>query len=759
MSLSRSFHPSQQHDRPAIPEHQRWRRSIPTQLLWRSVLGSPAGWSGSGSRGLYIVDPGYERCTDQRGEKRQDHSNNMLRRIPSDKRMFHLPCSLRDVVASNDRLSYRLMGERTQHENEGLNTKVEACHKNCVKLLSQPKIVSAAPPRSTSEFSRSVTGRAIAKSGNGISCMDIDRGINGSVTGDSPSRYLLVGSGGGDCSISLYDLSYFGCDEYLYQHSSTSQYLHKTNAHSQPSMASLTHRPIARSLRKNSSIFEDDINAISGVPSGHRHPVLGVHWYPADVYGSFVSASISGEILVWDAQNFIPVFATYSYVYGGGGVMSGIDKAVSPLQCMDLPRTPEGCPHGQALLAMGLGSGDGMGAIRLCDAFSGGSATHELIGHGTGGVNAIAWDPFHPFRLASGGDDHQIRLWDIRKSGSAACLGVLDRDNLEGNLAKPVPKRPRGNHEATSKLEGRESHGGPVVSIAFTPGGEDLVSAGLDGHLRVWDLRPDSCFVNPAAVTISRGIFASKSAGRNRTDPTVAMGGRMTQTYFTGPYRDRFLLSDKNCSKKKPIQNPLPRVSTSTPTRTQYPKVSLSITQSGSRNTTMLWLAGGTSSSISFSQSRNKNDSLTGSQIACYSLFGKYGKGPGGPPEVVLDGHLDDVTCLTPIVGHWDNLRNSSTASFGEDARSKVVLLSGGKDGMVLSWGSSAVGRNELDEDDCARDERYGNSNSVIAILQRQRERQQVYRSRVVHHLSENEFSRRSRNRKSMTNLQDVDNW
>ncbi|KAL7460053.1 hypothetical protein ACHAXS_000521, partial [Conticribra weissflogii] len=550
MSLSRPYHPSLQYDHFAVPEHQLWRRSLPAHLLWRSILGSPAAWSGSGSRGVYLVDPSDERYSDELGKKRQEDKNSMLRRIPSDKRMFHLPSSLRDVVTSVDRLCHRWIGEGKPNENEGLEYNRKSFHNNDVTLLSHPKIIGAAPPRSASEFTRSVTGRAISKSGKGISCMDIDRGIDGSMTGDSPSRYLLVGSGGGDCSISLYDLSYFGSDEYLYQHSSmshsnstefhssTSQYLHKTNTHSQPSMAAVTHRPIARSLRdttQNSSLSEEDMNAISGVPAGHRHPVLGVHWYPADVYGSFVSASISGEILVWDAQNFIPVFATYSYVYGSGGGVGGTGKSVSPLQCIDLPRTPEGCPHGHALLAMGLGGGDGRGVIRLCDAFSGGSATHELIGHGGGGVNAICWDPFHPFRLASGGDDHQIRLWDVRKSGPSACLGVLDRDNVEGYIVKAVPKRRRGNPTTILRLEGMESHGGPVVAIAFTPGGEDLVSAGLDGHLRVWDLRPDSCFVDPLAVTSSSGILASKSADRNMMDPTVSMGGRITQTFFTGP--------------------------------------------------------------------------------------------------------------------------------------------------------------------------------------------------------------------------------
>ena len=49
---------------------------------------------------------------------------------------------------------------------------------------------------------------------------------------------------------------------------------------------------------------------------------------------------------------------------------------------------------------------------------------HELNGHGwggdggSGGVNAVAWDPHHPFRLASAGNDCTVHLWDIHKAGA-----------------------------------------------------------------------------------------------------------------------------------------------------------------------------------------------------------------------------------------------------------------------------------------------------------------------------------------------------
>ena len=113
----------------------------------------------------------------------------------------------------------------------------------------------------------------------------------------------------------------------------------------------------------------------------------------------FASAYVSGEVLVWDARSFTPAFATYCHVYGRGhsGSGGGLEKntrSVAPLRCTDLPKSPGGCVHGTALLALGLGLSHGRGVVRLCDAFRGGGVTHELVGHGSGGgVNCVAWDP------------------------------------------------------------------------------------------------------------------------------------------------------------------------------------------------------------------------------------------------------------------------------------------------------------------------------------------------------------------------------
>lgn len=73
-----------------------------------------------------------------------------------------------------------------------------------------------------------------------------------------------------------------------------------------------------------------------------------------------------------------------------------------------------------------------------------------LPGH-SGGVRALAFAP-DGTRLASGGDDGVLRLWDVGR-GCAYCF----------------------------------RHAGAVTVVAFAPDGERLLSAGEDGMLRLWD--------------------------------------------------------------------------------------------------------------------------------------------------------------------------------------------------------------------------------------------------------------------------------
>ena len=242
---------SQEGDNKVPPPYH--KRSLPSQLYWRSVLGPPVTWSGSSARGVYVMDDATTTYTTSNNN--YDVSSKI--HIVTDRRMMHIPRSLRDVVVqnllssdcntstSNSRSTHRRKGQKNTASSK------EYFQSTRMKLLSHPRIVGSVPTNSGS-----TTFFSVERASNGIACMDLDHGNDGTLAG-SPVRYLLVGSGGGDCTIGLYDLSYFGSDAYLYQQQQkqlstlyknniSSEWIHSQSSQQSHNNASVTHRPIAR---------------------------------------------------------------------------------------------------------------------------------------------------------------------------------------------------------------------------------------------------------------------------------------------------------------------------------------------------------------------------------------------------------------------------------------------------------------------------------------------------------------------------------
>jgi WD40 repeat protein len=218
--------------------------------------------------------------------------------------------------------------------------------------------------------------------------------------------------------------------------------------------------------------------------------------------------------------------------------------------------------------------------------------------------------------------------------------------------------------------QGVESHGVPVSSVTFTPSGDELVSAGFDGKLLHWNLRPDSCFHNPEAALRNNLRHDENDAG----NPDVSMSGRLYPTIFTRESRSN---ANRQSFRRK--------------------RTVLTVTQTGSRDTAMLF-ASNTGTDCS-------------NKISGYSLL-------NGSEQISLDGHLGDVTSIIPIVPNWDDRRVGG----GDDIRYDVKLLTSGKDGAVLSWGvpvcKSGINVSDDDGNDCV-----GDDGDVISILRRQRQR------------------------------------
>jgi WD40 repeat protein len=103
-------------------------------------------------------------------------------------------------------------------------------------------------------------------------------------------------------------------------------------------------------------------------------------------------------------------------------------------------------------------------------------------------------------RLASSDNDADVRIWDLRNSGTPPLV-------LQGHagIVQPVAFSPDGSRLAAGGRDGSvqvwnlrnlqtrpmllQGHAGAVVSVAFASDNTRLASAGADGTARIWDLR------------------------------------------------------------------------------------------------------------------------------------------------------------------------------------------------------------------------------------------------------------------------------
>ena len=229
------------------------------------------------------------------------------------------------------------------------------------------------------------------------------------------------------------------------------------------------------------------------------------------------------------------------------------------IQCAVMPSNPQ---SNHSLIACGCGD---EGKIKLCD-ISSGSFSHELTGHSVGeNINSIAWSPSNDFVLASCSSDCTIRVWDIRKMGSAACLLVLDQEKnmeddnseyygdvsvsqgaiglgysglsfevlrtMEMTRKRRLPEQYQyvinsskdrkksllaPNNYSRIERTLAKSHDAAVTSIAFSPDGQYLVSTGMDAKLRLWDLRVSTGLLLPVVpLGFNANTFSRKSFNPN----------------------------------------------------------------------------------------------------------------------------------------------------------------------------------------------------------------------------------------------------
>ena len=141
-----------------------------------------------------------------------------------------------------------------------------------------------------------------------------------------------------------------------------------------------------------------------------------------------------------------------------------------------------------------LASGGEDGVIRIWDRPTSSGGPRELAGH-AGAVWSVSFSPDGKV-LATGGKDRTVRLWDPDAGRS---WGLLAGHRM---MVLGLAFSPDGRHLATGSLDrtvrlwetrpGRArtalGHGSMVVGVAFSPDGRLVASGGEDGTVRLWDV-------------------------------------------------------------------------------------------------------------------------------------------------------------------------------------------------------------------------------------------------------------------------------
>jgi WD40 repeat protein/serine/threonine protein kinase len=206
-------------------------------------------------------------------------------------------------------------------------------------------------------------------------------------------------------------------------------------------------------------------------PLRHSHGISCVEWEPDG--RRLATGSVDETVRIWDANTGHEIVTLRGHVHTVNSLSWGPDGSLA-----------SGCCDGSMKI---------WNSIRDQEA-------NVLSGH-VARVTAVSWSPDGK-RLASGGDDGKVRIWQPVGGKEVLSLKSHDKDqiNPQFGLIRSLAWSPEGTHLASAGLDGRvlvweiatrrevfalPADRGAVWAVAWSPDGKHLAAGSQEGTIRV----------------------------------------------------------------------------------------------------------------------------------------------------------------------------------------------------------------------------------------------------------------------------------